>query len=253
LNSRSFADPPGFSPERRAEQLELEQEQKHPHIALINFWRRVNAIAQRGNQERHRFSLNLFEARLCAIALRLGRRKRKSDPPSSIDNTRDMDLRRSRLLRRIENLSRKLQRQFEAAAGIGASIDFNLFVADYRDGIYTQLFHWLPKWCKVRSIRKLFIVIVDETCKLACRGLDEMGYPDTTPAEIRPLIRRFLAYSRRGRIRFSVRDLSDPTPFTRLLIANFIVDSWAKQDRKQKGNNLNRSHNGEEFKIAHAA
>ena len=75
-------------------------------------------------------------------------------------------------------------------------------------------------------------MILDETCKLACQGLNEMGYTETTPAEIRPLIRRFLAYSRRGRIRFSVRDLSDRSPFTRLFLANFIVDSWAKQSEK---------------------
>ncbi len=229
----SLADLPEFSPEQRAQQLEFEREQEQPHIALTAFWRRLNAIPQADDQRRPRLRLNLFEARICAMGLRLGKRKRRSDPPSSIGNTREMDRRRSRLLHRIENLSRKLQRQFEAAAGRAASSQFSQLFADYRDAIYARLFHWRPTWFQSPSVRKSFIVILDEACKLACQGLNEMGYTETTPAEIRPLIRRFLAYSRRGRIRFSVRDLSDRSPFTRLFLANFIVDSWAKRDRKQ--------------------
>ena len=64
-NFRSLADLPEFSPEQRAQQLEFEREQEQPHIALIAFFRRLNAIAQRGDQDRYRLPVNLFEARIC--------------------------------------------------------------------------------------------------------------------------------------------------------------------------------------------
>lgn len=239
----SLSNLPGFSPERRARQLEFERQNQQPHLELLAFYRRLSAVvAGHAGQNRYRICLNEFEARAGAVALRLGRRKRKPDPASSITNTPEMDRRRSRLLRRLVNLSRRLHRKFEAEAGKVAYAEFCKSFADYRDRILDRLYPSRKNRLHRGGSRRPWVAIVDDACQLACQGLKELGYEDTTPQKIRPLIRRFLAYARRGRIRFSIYDLYDISPFTRLRLADFIVKSWEKQVRKQKSTNQRRSH-----------
>ena len=249
LNSMSLVDLLNFTGERRSRQVEFERQQQQPHDALIEFWRQLNAIAQRGDQRRHRVRLNLFEARVCATALRLGRRRRRPDPASSVPNTPEMNSSRLRLLRRLENLGRQLQRRFRAEAGNSVCAEFKQSLVDFRDAIFARLFNRTPSWVHPTSMRKAYVVIVDEACRLACEGLSVMGVTDIESQQVRRLIRRFLAYRRRGRISFSIRDLSDKSSFTKLRLANFILESRAKQDRKRETNNDNRRSNAKALSV----
>jgi len=251
LNSQSLANLPFFTAERRAQQLELEREQRQPYIALKEFWSRLNAIAQNGHN-RSRFHLNLFEALICAAALRLAMRKRKprSDPASAIPNTPEMSRRRSQLLRRVENLARQLQRKLRTEAGEKVSTEFVQRMREYLNSVFGALFHRLPKWAKPPSLRKFYQTVLDEACRLAIERLADMGIREPDAAEVRRLVRRYLTYSRRGRTGFSIQWISTNPDVVRRVLATFITESWAKQERKQQRRKRSRRTNDKTRSVA---
>ena len=242
----SLADLPGFSAERRARQVELEAEGQQPHLALLAFWQRLNHIGQRTGQAKYRLSLDLFEARVCSAALRLAMRRCAPRPASAIPNSAEMSRRRSQLLKKVENLVRRLKRQLKAQAGEAVSANFSRVFDDFRGSILNVLFHRQPACLKPVSLRRFHQIVIDKAVKLAREGLLELG-TDADLAQLRPLVRRLLRYNRRDRpyYYFSIPELSNDMAAAKKRLVNFIQGCWKKQNsRPRKVTKIGRTTNG---------
>ena len=179
------------------------------HEALIVLWQQLNATMLPPEYGRYRLRLDLFDATAGVTALRLGMRRRRTDPPSEIPNIGLAARCRSQLVRRMENLRRCLCRAHSKEAGKQAARNFSLSFADYRDAIVAELFHRVPKWAHLSGTRIYYQTIVDHVVTLAVEGLHDIDYDDPDMKDVRHLARQFLAYTRRGRTGLALMDLPE--------------------------------------------
>jgi hypothetical protein len=208
--------------------------------SLLALWRRLNALTCLSEQRRYGLHLDLFEASVSVSSLRLGMRQRRTDPPSAIPSDAPTSRRRGKLLRRIENLRRRLKRILKAEAGLEGEAQFSRCFAEYRGPILAELFRRLPKWARLTGIKKRYSTIVDYGVRLAMEGLNDVGVRNPDVKDVRRLVKRFLAYTRRNRTGLSIRDFSTDPSHTKMRLATFIQRCWKKNASKAASRNVSK-------------
>jgi len=120
--------------------------------------------------------------------------------------------------------------------------------AEYRDSILAELFHRVPKWWRRSGVtRHFYKSIVDYVFGLAMNGLRDAGIKDPDASELRRLVRRFLAYTRRGRTGMGIPDFERFPHVMGNRLAAFIQKRWAKQNSDRSVRPLRKGKNGQTF------
>ncbi len=211
----------------KAPWLSPPQDLTNCHQRLVVLWRRLNAIGS-ATQGRFRLGLDMFEAEICVLALRIGARQRRSRLVIGLVQAPRGSHCRTQLLHRLENHIRRARRRDNEQA---MKQEFVRHLSAYREQLRNELF---PRNIKIpNSRRRMLKRAVNRFTVLAVEGLSAAGVFDPVVKDVRKIIQRCLRYRRRGREYFGLRDLAGHDDLARAYLSSLVLATWAKKERRE--------------------